>query len=628
MILAMSKVRILGPREKLSEVLGALQDLGVLHLSTPSPRERLIPVKLGTRENRPMRQLRTALEDIETALGAFGRPTEPLLVRPAKGDFARWMRLGRRARRDVEGLRRRMTEIEEERALIEKYRHYLRLFEALLKSQVRWPNAVAYHLVLRTQEATTVSRLRASLEAAIGTSFELRARELPTGELALLLIITTDAAPRVERVLSKARVQEIPVPPSYGGGSLAEALPRMIERLEVIPRELEAARRDVTSVARAHGPELERARSAIRDRLRHLEAIALTSFTDHAFVIEGWAPAETRRRLEERLKRELGETVVIQEVCAEQWAAGEAPVVLSNPRLFRPFEAVIRLLPLPHYGSIDPTPFVAVFFPMFFGLILGDVGYGSILAILGLVLHARSQPGTPLRDVSEISGPCAGFSILFGFGFGEIFGDLGRRWLGMPALLFDREEAVIPFLVLAVSIGVVHVLLGLVLGVVNAWKHHPRQAAGRGLAAVMIVLIVLALLAAFKVLPAQFFTPTVIALLVAFPLLVVIEGVIAPVEFLSMLGNVLSYARIMALGTASVMLAVVANQMTGAIGSAVVGAVFALLFHLVNFALGLFSPTIHALRLHYVEFFGKFYSPGGAQYRPLAHWTPGMNHTG
>ena len=112
----------------------------------------------------------------------------------------------------------------------------------------------------------------------------------------------------------------------------------------------------------------------------------------------------------------------------------------------------------------------------------------------------------------------------------------------------------------------------------------------------------------------------VVALLVAFPLLVIAEGIVAPVELLSTLGNILSYARIMALGTASVMLAVVANRLAGAIGSVVVGVIFALLFHLVNFALGLFSPTIHALRLHYVEFFGRFYSPGGVQYRPFRHW--------
>jgi V/A-type H+-transporting ATPase subunit I len=118
----------------------------------------------------------------------------------------------------------------------------------------------------------------------------------------------------------------------------------------------------------------------------------------------------------------------------------------------------------------------------------------------------------------------------------------------------------------------------------------------------------------------------VILLFAAFPVLIVLEGIVAPVELLSTMGHVLSYARIMALGTASVMLAVVANRMAGAMGSAVIGVLFALLFHFVNFGLGLFTPTIHALRLHYVEFFGTFYSPGGIRYQPLGHWTPPVAH--
>ena len=133
----------------------------------------------------------------------------------------------------------------------------------------------------------------------------------------------------------------------------------------------------------------------------------------------------------------------------------------------------------------------------------------------------------------------------------------------------------------------------------------------------MLVLIILVLLAAFEVLPHGFLTPAVIALLVLFPVLILAEGIIAPIEFLSTLSNILSYARIMALGTASVMMAVVANELAGSIGSVLVGVLFALLFHLVNFALGIFAPTIHGLRLHYVEFFGKFHSPGGQVVSPV-----------
>jgi V/A-type H+-transporting ATPase subunit I len=76
----------------------------------------------------------------------------------------------------------------------------------------------------------------------------------------------------------------------------------------------------------------------------------------------------------------------------------------------------------------------------------------------------------------------------------------------------------------------------------------------------------------------------------------------------------------MALGTASVMLALVANQLSEAAGSLLLGIIVGLAFHAVNLALGLFSPAIHALRLHYVEFFGKFYVSGGSPYRPFTHW--------
>jgi V/A-type H+-transporting ATPase subunit I len=324
-----------------------------------------------------------------------------------------------------------------------------------------------------------------------------------------------------------------------------------------------------------------------------------------------------------RASRELGDEVVVEAVGTEPWSRADAPVALRNPPLFRPFELITRTLPLPKYGTIDPTPFVAVFFPMFFGLMLGDVGYGGLLAVLALVLGLRSKPGSALRSVSLVGGACAVFAIIFGFVFGELFGPTGRDFIGMHPLGFDREEAIIPFLGLAVALGVVHVSLGLVLAVVNSWRlGERRQAMGRGVAAIMVALTVSAILAALKVLPTGLFTPFAIAVLVAFPLLIALEGIVAVVELLSAFGHILSYARIMALGTASLMLAVVANKMVGAMGSVLVGVLFALLFHVVNFAIGLFSPTIHALRLHYVEFFGKFFSPGGTAYRPFGHWHP------
>jgi V/A-type H+-transporting ATPase subunit I len=284
-------------------------------------------------------------------------------------------------------------------------------------------------------------------------------------------------------------------------------------------------------------------------------------------------------------------------------------------------------VPLPRYGTVDPTPFVAVVFPMLFGLAVGDVGYGAALTGLALVLLRRARPGTRRRSVAEIAAACGVFSVAFGAVFGEFFGDLGER-LGMRALGFDRGEAMVAFLLLVIALGAVHLLLGLGLGVAAALRREPRKAAGRGVEALALVLVIIAILAAVRVLPGALFTPAIVAVLAAFPLLVVLEGIAAPIELLATLGRVLSYARVMAIGTASILLAAVANRMAGWIGSALVGALFALLFHLVNFAITLLSPTIHVLRLHYVEFFGTFYSPGGTPYRPFAHWSPTPHRSG
>jgi V/A-type H+-transporting ATPase subunit I len=281
------------------------------------------------------------------------------------------------------------------------------------------------------------------------------------------------------------------------------------------------------------------------------------------------------------------------------------------------------MLPLPRYGTVDPTPYVAVFFPMLFGIVVGDIGHGLLLGAISALIAWRSPRRGLGRDIAKIGGAMALFTVAFGFLYGEFFGDLGRSWPGLQPIWLDREEAILPFLGFAIALGVAHLLVGLVVGVVASVRgQHRREAFGRGVTLFMLATIVIALLATFEQLPSGLFTPAIIALLVAFPLLIVLEGVAGLIELMAIIGHVLSYARVMALGVASVMLAVVANKMAGAFGSVAIGVVFALLFHLVYFAIGLFSPTIQVLRLHYVEFFDTFFSPGGTQYQPLAHWTP------
>jgi V/A-type H+-transporting ATPase subunit I len=621
MIIEMARVRLAGPRRQLVPTLRLLQDVGDLHVVASVPTDGSITYAASP-PPRFARHARRMLDDVDAVLAALPGAATPNPPLPRSSSLPSAACRARQLRRELTALARSRTALAEEQALLVRYRAFFEAFDPLLQRALRWPDARASFVLLRAGTGDSVGQLEKSIQALAGDKVELHARQLPSGEIAVLLLASAGAAAKVEGLLAAARLDELPAPRGLGEHGLLHARPAMRARLAEVEALLLANDARRAEVAAEVRPWLESLQLRLHDLLLLVEAQAQVRSGELLFVIEGWMPEPAVAPLRARVARELGPEVVVAQVGTEPWTRADAPVALANPRLFRPFELITRAFPLPRYGSIDPTPFVAVFFPMFFGLMLGDVGYGLLLAALATVVRWRSRPGGTARAVAEMARGGALFTSGFGVLFGGFVGTLGATF-GMRPLAFDRENALAPFLMFTVALGAVHVVLGLVLAVVGAWRQgQRRQAVGRGLTIAMIALSALALLAAFKVLPSRLFTPAAIAVLVAFPILVALEGVIAVVELMSAFGHILSYARIMALGTASLMLAMIANRMVGALGSALVGVAFALLFHLVNFAIGLFSPTIHALRLHYVEFFGEFYSPGGATYRPLTHWRP------
>lgn len=627
MIVRMTRVRVLGPRASLPATIAALQDSAVLHLIDASTSGGLHRHLRDANERRRRRHVERVLEELERVtaglqtLGVALRPEMKKALPPPAGTvFAE----GAAARRVARLASAVATLVARERALVEErdaLRVYQPLFdqlEALLGSGAHRRSSI--HL-LRLHGESAIEGLRAALVRVIGDGHELRIHVLHGGETVVLLIAPVSRAEQLEQLLAESRVERAALPAALGAVPLEQAWPRMRERLADVDRELVRIHDEGARIAHEHGEALAAIRCHFEDVLVALTARGRAAESARAFVVEGWIPTAQRTRLEGALAP-LGPAIAIEVLEESQWRREDAPVVLANPRLFAPFEALTSMLPLPRYGSVDPTPFVAVFFPMFFGVIVGDVGYGLVTALIAVVLRLSGKPGSRMRTVAKIAGAVAVYSIAFGVLYGELFGDLGEHLFGMRPLWFDRREAVLAFLALAVALGVAHLVIGLVVAAINRWHRHRREALGRGLTAIALLLVVAALLVVFEWLPSALLTPIVVLLLIAFPLVVLLEGATALLDLVTVVGHVLSYARVMALGTASVMLAVVANRMVGAFGSLALGIAFALLFHVVNFAITLFSPTIHVMRLHFVEMFGTFFEPGGERYQPLRHWSP------
>jgi V/A-type H+-transporting ATPase subunit I len=622
----MSRIRMLGPIDQLQPVLRRVQDLGLVHLAEPSETGALKLMGLTPEQEQHVRGVRRVAKDVDVAIALLGEPPPRSPRTAVELTLPKAALIAGRARRKLESLAERQQDLEEERALLLKFRPFFSTFRKISESSLNLEGIRVFYLVLRDDGREELRRLRTALRQVLGDGFELLTQPSESDEAAMLLAVPAANGAKAEQLLTEAGVTALSLPDEFEEESVGATVQHMQARLDELPGDLAEVDRERKSIARERGRDLARIQAYVQDHLATIEAMEKAAVTKRAFVLEGWIPNAAEAELERRLSKSFGDAVEVEPISSEEWAGEPAPVVLKNPRLFRPFEAITRMMPLPKYGTVDPTPFVAVFFPMFFGIVLGDIGYGVLLGVISLVLRLRSKSHSNLRSISEIGLACSLFTIVFGFLYGELFGDLGHR-IGLHPIIFNREEAFFPFLGLAVALGIVHIVLGLVIGAVKMFSGDKRAAIGRGMAAIMVILIALALMAAFGMLPERFFTPLVITILVAFPVLIIGEGVLAPVELVSTLGNVLSYARIMAVGTASVMMAVVANRMTGAFGGVVVGVIFALLFHLINFVLGVFSPTIHMLRLHYVEFFGKFYSPGGSKYEPFRHWSPRENAT-
>lgn len=358
--------------------------------------------------------------------------------------------------------------------------------------------------------------------------------------------------------------------------------------------------------------------------------------TKKTFCLEGWIP--------ERL---VGKASALLDSmnCFYQFAqpeeGDEVPVLLDNKNFFVPFEAITEMYSLPDYRGFDPTSIFALFYAVFFGMMLSDAGYGIIMAVgCLLALKKFKLEGTTYKMI-KLFFYCGISTIFWGAMFGGWFGDFiqvfARTILGkevtVAPLWFNPLDDPMKLLIFSLALGVIHLFIG--MGI----KAYMQIKEGKWFDAVcdegfwyFTIIGLLAWVGGSSISPVLPGIGKWLAIIGAAGLLLTggrhnkgigkITGGLSNIyNITSYLSDILSYARLLALGLATGVIAQVVNTMGSLFGGGIAGLIILVVVfifgHALNIAINALGAFIHASRLQYVEFFGKFYEDGGEPFDPF-----------
>jgi len=630
MLLPMAKVHIIGHKACLDQTLATLSELGVLQIENVGE-ERMPPLPamaLDADRLRQREEARFLLARVEALLSVLpavdaGQAASPVLALDHDAIVAALRAELDTAEPEIQRLARQYDDLLHEQQSLPRYQAQLTRLLPLTPELTELEGYETVAMLLDRRYSDILGSFEAALAGLTQQQYVVVSTALDGDTTGALAVFPRAISAEVHQLLGHEQVTQVRLPPELSGMSFQRALSYIEKRLATVGGDQESIRLELQEAARRWRSGWINAAMLLRDKLAQLEVINWLGETERTFLLVGWVPKRALPALRDALREAVGESIIIEQVALGDEELKRAPVLMENPAVTRPFEFLIRLLSLPKYGTIDPTSLMALFMPLFFGMMLGDVAYGLLVVGLALWAERRFRHNANLRDLSRILGLGGAWAVLFGFIYGEFLGTLGPI-LGLHPLWKSREDptALPSLLVLTIVLGACHVTLGLILGIWQARRQgHVHQLEERAGMLVGLIAICLLIAVAARQLPRGLITPAIAGLLVGVALLARAQWpsglLMAPVEMLGVVGNVLSYLRIAAIGLSSVYLARVGNEMAGLVGNVWLGVIIAALFNALNLALGAFSPTIQALRLHYVEFFSKFYEEGGRPFSPF-----------